>query len=485
MGALVSPRLAPTLSATLGQHARMSPASSLPALSSTHLHEFPGEALGELVLSPARAGDHVEIKQLLYGIFRGPTAAEFQAQQDQRSYDVSQRLVVRDGDRIVAHVRVACHSLSVQGEPLPSMRVFDLCTLPAYRGRQLATHLLRAVERWARERGAVLLQAESPCLGLFGRCDWYSAGTASCHVFGPREILAEVERRRWELAMQHHASDDLPQLQRTRHPLTVRRWKQTEHAAIHRLYLEGIGGLTGPLVRSDDDWRWLIGRQAYDWLYVAIDGPDRTLFDDIQGHIVGYMFLKGSRIIELVASAANDRAGEALLVRACRDAVEQSAHPLRFNAPPRHALQELIAAASGTVEHRAVADGELQLLKVLDLPRLARAALSSCFAATPSMTLELRNDARTIPPRGESRTGARQRFTVDQRGLTPADADVRRPQVVCSAATLSRLLLGQQTLDDALESGAVRVSSRAVREAWGEWLGGRTWWWPSLDDLPA
>ena len=60
-----------------------------------------------LILSPARVGDHLAIHQLLQYVFRGPSAVEFQLQQDEPGYSPAHRLVARDGQRIVAHARLS------------------------------------------------------------------------------------------------------------------------------------------------------------------------------------------------------------------------------------------------------------------------------------------------------------------------------------------------------------------------------------------
>jgi len=440
--------------------------------------------LGRLLLSPARTGDHHAIHQLLMPVFRGPSPAEFQLQQDEPGYSPSNRLVVRDGQRIVGHVRISLREMQIGSELLRVGRVFDLCVLPEFRKNGVATHLLLACEQLALDEGAVLLQTRSPRASLFERVGWFPCGRHCYSLVGPREVLAEMERRRWERQAQHQPSDDLPQLSPTRNPLTIRRWKQTEHAAVQRLYGEATAGLNGPLVRSDAYWRWLIARQAYDWFHVAIDGPDRTLFDDIQGHIVGYMFLKGNRIVELMASPSNDRAAEALLARACRDAVEQSVTPLRFDAPPHHALQELIVASGGKTIARGIDNGESFLGKVIDLPRLAAATLCR-MPSSSRVIVQLREEAATIPLHRDPKAAAESgRLAIDGGQLLP-DHSTTRPQVLCSAALLGQLLLGHVPLVQAIESGQLRVTSRAVRESLEQWIVPRSQWFPPLDDLLA
>jgi hypothetical protein len=356
-----------------------------------------------------------------------------------------------------------------------------VCVLPEFRKQQLASRLIAECEALAREQEVVLLQTNTPRPGLFERQGWVPLGHPCYSLAGPREVLAEMERRRWEQAALHQPSDDLPQLSRPRNPLTVRRWKQTEHAAVQRLYQEGIAGLNGPLSRSDEYWRWLIARDAYDWFYVAIDGPDRTLFDEIQGHIVGYMFLKANRIVELISSPSNDRAPEALLARACRDAIEQSATPIRLDIPQEHPLQELITVAGGKTVGREAEGGEACLGKVLDLPQLAKATL----AERPDirLTLELREEPATLPLR-RSAASEPQRLVIEGGQLFP-DRAPARPQLVCSAGALTQLLVGHTSVSQACEAQQLRFSSKAGREALEQLIQPRPLWFAPLEDLLA
>lgn len=434
-----------------------------------------------LAASPARIGDHLAIHQLLQTIFRGPSAGEFQLQQEEPGYSPSNRLVVRDGQRIVGHIRLSLRDMQIGTGWVPVGRVFDLCVLPEFRNQRVATQLLQGCEALAREQGVVLLQTRSPRPSLFERQGWFPLGRHCYGLAAPRDVLAEMERRRWELAAQHQASDDLPQLSRSRLPLTVRRWKQTEHAAVQRLYQEGIPGLNGPLSRSDEYWRWLIARNAYDWFYVAIDGPDRTLFDEIQGHIVGYMLLKANRIVELINSPANDRAAEALLARACRDAIEQSATPIRLDAPSGHSLQELITAAGGKTMARECDGNEPILGKALDLPKLA--AMTLADKRDLRLTLELRDEAATIPLLRHA-AGEPQRMLIEN-GQLLTDRSPARPQIVCSAAVLTQLLTGHATVAEVCDSQQLRASSKAAREGLEQLLAARPLWFPPLEDLLA
>src|SRR5258705_4755055 len=60
-----------------------------------------------LRLAMAKTGDHPLIHELLVSVFHGPTLAEFQAQLDEPGYEPADRLIVKDGEEIAAHLRLA------------------------------------------------------------------------------------------------------------------------------------------------------------------------------------------------------------------------------------------------------------------------------------------------------------------------------------------------------------------------------------------
>ena len=109
-----------------------------------------------LRLLAAKTGDHPSIHGLLVSVFHGPSLAEFQAQLDEPGYEASDRLIVKDGEEIAAHLRLARQSIQLDSVVLPAARFMDLATAPEFRSRGLATALLAAGERAAAERGVLV-----------------------------------------------------------------------------------------------------------------------------------------------------------------------------------------------------------------------------------------------------------------------------------------------------------------------------------------
>src|SRR5437762_3478853 len=94
-------RTARSLASSSLLHSQRPQARSAPSASSTH------RAAPRLRLATARTGDHPLIHELLVSVFHGPSLAEFHAQLDEPGYEPIDRLIVKDGEEIAAHLRLA------------------------------------------------------------------------------------------------------------------------------------------------------------------------------------------------------------------------------------------------------------------------------------------------------------------------------------------------------------------------------------------
>ncbi len=115
-----------------------------------------------------------------------------------------------------------------------------------------------------------------------------------------------------------------------------------------RIYRQNTQGGYGPLERTEAYWRWLVGRKAYDSLFVALDGPDKLELEESIAPIVGYAVLRQERVVELFAAPNHPTASQQLLARACSDTIEHDRQELFVHAPPDHELHQILTAAGGT-----------------------------------------------------------------------------------------------------------------------------------------
>src|SRR5688572_2190810 len=88
--------------------ARSVASASFTSTKSSAAHAAPVAPLGpvRLRLAAARTGDHPSIHAFLLSVFQGPSAAEFHAQLEEPGYQPSNRLLVKQGDELKKRVEV-------------------------------------------------------------------------------------------------------------------------------------------------------------------------------------------------------------------------------------------------------------------------------------------------------------------------------------------------------------------------------------------
>jgi predicted N-acetyltransferase YhbS len=437
-----------------------------------HLAEQRSLRREPFVIEPARSGDHLAIHYFLQQVFGGPSPRDFQWQLEEPGYTPAQRLIVREGNRIIAHIRLVPGSMPLAGGTLPVARLCEMGVAPEYRGQGWGSELLQTAGRIALQRGYCLLVGRSDKADLFAQNHWFPCGMHTYSFADPREILAELDRRR-------PLAPPLPIETSRLSPdqIRVRRWKQTEYNALRRIYQQTFSSYPGPLARTDAQWRWLVQREAYDYLHVAVVGKERIVLDDIQSHVLGYTFVKGNRILELGAAHDQPEVQQALLTRVCRDAIELGITPVRFDAPSDHPLHALIHAAGGQSIHRACEGGQWRLAKVLDWPRMAKVLFSASHISSP---LVIETHAQQAPS---------QRFIVE-RGKTICEHaalhTMEQPaDVVCSEALLAQLWLGHGSLTEAINRMWIQFANPPAEFAFRSCLPERPLWLPALEELLA
>ena len=97
-------------------------------------------------------------------------------------------------------------------------------------------------------------------------------------------------------------------LLRRRRRLQIRPWRRWEQAPLTRIYHQNVWGGYGPLERTEAYWQWLIRRQAYNQIYVALDGPGLLDLDETHTRVVGYAVTHGEKIVEMFAAPDRPRA---------------------------------------------------------------------------------------------------------------------------------------------------------------------------------
>jgi GNAT superfamily N-acetyltransferase len=449
----------------------------------------PAPSAGPSIVS-ARAGDHPTIHRLLLAAFHGPAPAEFQRQIEQPGYDPADRLLVRHGDTLAAHVRLCRQVISLGAARVSSVRVMDLATAAEYRGHGFATALVAAAEKQAREQGALLALTRTKAPALFARHGWSVCGRHVFSTAGARQFLAQMQATSAGLV----ETEDSPTAclrPSTRQPITVRPLRRIELPAAMRLYDESLATRYGSPVRSEAYWDWLLGRGACDRIYIASEGPDSPDLARQLSAVRGAVFAQRGRIVELIAAPGRDDVKQHLAARVCADASEQDQWQVRLDAPPDEPLHALFRAAGGQSIQAEEFGGETFMAKVL-APRAFVTALGATLAARlPAVELKggvqlgLEILVGAKPRRTHTTQVARLRLDLSPRGLTLESANLGRHYLSLRLRDLAPLFLGHWELADLIESGRIRASSKTARRLGAMLFPKLPWWRPPLDDLLA
>lgn len=451
-----------------------------------------------LRLTPARAGDHPLIHRLLASVFHGPSAAEFHAQLDEPGYQPADRLVVKDGEQIAAHLRLARQAIHVGPAVLPAARFMDLATAPEYRSRGFATSLLAAAERAARASGVLVALTRTAAPALFARQGWAVCGKHTFSSAAPRAVLAELG------AAAPHDDRPLPAalLARPEEPVFVRPLRRIELPAVVRLYRHEAARLAGWPVRSEAYFEWLLARGACDQIFVAASQPETSDLKKIADSVVGYAFVRQCRIVELVTAEGRGDVARRLAARVCADASEQDDWLVRCDGPADHPLHELLRAAGGKLTCDQQLGGELFMARLLD-PLAVLRQLADVFSMRAreanlprgsELGIELRCSASAADtpvsdsgaPSVQSVRAVVERFRLlIGSGVRVQTGGPSRHALVLRSCDLAPLLLSETSAEEMLNSGRVRVTTRTARDLALPLFPTAPWWRPPLDDLLA
>ncbi len=394
------------------------------------------------------------IHQFLVSVFHKPSPAEFQAQLEEPSYETADRLLIKNGSQIIAHLRLLNREMRFGGLVLPVGIIADVATLPEYRGHGCATALLSAARKSLLRDGAALGMLATDQPRFYVRRGWVVSGRHCYSAAAPREILSHLKQQETD----SHSEQETVLKPHTLTRYNIRLWRQVELAALMRLYEENTQHSFGSLVRSDAYWRWLVGRKGNERIYVAINGPDKMELDGSLAPIVGYAATREGRIVEIMSASDHPQAAVQLLSRACGDAIEKDFLRMRLDAPPAQPLHQVVAHAGGTFSHHEADQGMVYMANIFKPHR---------FLKLIHHDLGQRAKEAGLPrpcQLGLLVNGEKYRLSVSRRSAELVPGTLGRSYLKCSLYELNQLLLGHLDVREAIESGRLGVSTRVALE---------------------
>jgi ribosomal protein S18 acetylase RimI-like enzyme len=410
-------------------------------------------------LGPATAADHHLVQQFLSRVFHRPSPEAFSASLEDPLYEPCDRLVVRRGPRLAAHLLVSSRAMQLGHAHVPASQVSWLATLPEYRGQRFARRLLQMAEAKLAADGSLLGWLSTSIPQFFEASGWVLCGRAMRWVVSARELLARL----------------IDEPQTIARGACIRPWRQVELPALVRLYSQNTSGGVGAFVRNEAYWRWLISRRAFDALYVATDSPGRCHLDEHNLHVVGYAVTKQSQLLELMADPTRPDVARQLLHRVCGDALEMDCHHLTLHAPPGNSMSELLCSLGGYADYSR--PGDYVMAKVPDLFRfldgLRDGLLRRAAAAGLPRPCEL----------GLACGREKYHLAISRRNVKVSAGKLGRTFLRGSNADLTRLLLGALDLSSPLTISRLATTGRQAATIAAALFPRLPMWRPPLDEL--
>ena len=235
------------------------------------------------------------------------------------------------------------------------------------------------------------------------------------------------------------------------------------------LYDRQYGQVTGSIVRSEEYWRWMIGRKYAHVIWVASQGET----------VRGYAFVKDHRVLELAFDINYPHALRALLGRVRAESLERAYPEVILHAPLDHPVMEIVRQGHGKVVDQEAWEGSTSMYHVPDvgrfltlaLPELSRRAVESGVGLPLELGFEV-NDRRWL-------------LHLKRDGSTLEPDKLSRRYLSMTPAAFVRLAMGHTGIDLAISEDGTEPSTHTAVEAARPLFPIRPIWRGPLDSATA
>ncbi|MBV8487954.1 MAG: GNAT family N-acetyltransferase [Planctomycetaceae bacterium] len=377
--------------------------------------------------------DHEAVYQTLLHVFHGPDRESFLGALSDPAYLPEQRLLAKVDGRVVSHAHLTHRQVRYGSATIPMTGVMWVGTLPEYRGLGFAQNLMRLADERARALG-VPLQALTTGMPQFYRpLGWGICG---------RQTYAQALSRNLP-----QVSDGV--IEGRGAFWHVRPWRQVELSDLMSLYEAQFANVTGTVIRSEEYWRWMIGRRYAHVIWVACQGDT----------VRGYAFVKDHKILEIASDPAHPQALRALLGRVRAEALERAYPQVTVHAPVGHPAIEAFQNASGRLFDQDATDGAYSMYHIPDLGRFLRCILPElsrrAVAAGVALPLEM----------GITTEDHRWLIHIEGKNSRVEPDKLSRRHLTLTPPVLVRLLMGHISVDDAVAEEGFAASTATALDA--------------------
>jgi GNAT superfamily N-acetyltransferase len=375
--------------------------------------------------------DHEAVYQTLLHVFHGPDRESFLGAINDPVYRPDQRILAKVDGRIVSHLHLTERQIRFGSITIPANGVIWVGTLPEFRGMGFAQNLMHLAKQRGKEGGVAVQVLTTGMPQFYQPLGWGICG---------RQTTAQTMSRNLP-----QVSDGLVD---GRAAWNVRPWRQVELGDLMALYELQYARTTGSVVRTEEYWRWMIGRRYAHVIWVACLGEA----------VKGYAFIKDHKILEIAFDPAHPQALKSLLGRVRAEALERAYPEVSVSAPANHPVIEAIRAASGRLLDQDVHDGSASMYHIPDvgqflktiLPELARRAAE----AKAPVPLEI----------GVSSDTERHMIHIQGKHSRVEPDKLSRRHLAMSASALVRLLMGHTGIEAASEEPSFVASTSTALE---------------------
>jgi predicted N-acetyltransferase YhbS len=389
---------------------------------------------GSVEYSLGTEADHEAVYQTLLHVFHGPDREAFLGALNDPAYRPEQRLLAKVDGRVVSHVHLTERQIRYGCTTLPINGVMWVGTLPEFRGLGFAQNLMRLADERARATGHVLQALTTGMPQFYRPLGWGVCG---------RQTYAQTLSR------------NLPQVSdgviegRTGF-WHVRPWRQVELGDLMSLYEMQFSNVSGTVQRSEEYWRWMIGRKYAHVIWVACQGET----------VRGYAFVKDHKILEIAADPAHPPALRALLGRVRAEALERAYPQVTVQAPTNDPSVEAFLSASGRLIDQDVVEGSVSMYHIPELGRFLTAVL-------PELTRRVLASGCPLPLElGITTEDQRWLIHIEAKNPRVEPDKLSRRHLTLTPSSLVRLLMGHTGIDAASsEEGFVASTATALDAA--------------------
>jgi predicted N-acetyltransferase YhbS len=396
--------------------------------------------------------DHESVYQTLLHVFHGPDRDAFLGALSDPAYQPDQRLLVKVDSRVASHVHLTERRVHFGSVQVAMNGVMWVGTLPEYRGLGFAQNLMRLAHDRARETGAVLQALTTGMPQFYRPLGWGVCG---------RQTVGQILSRNLP-----QASDGV--VDGRGGPWNVRPWRQVELNDLMALYDLQYAHTNGAVVRSEDYWRWIIGRKYAHVIWVACQGEE----------VRGYAFVKDHKILELAHHPEYPQALRLLLGRVRAEALERAYPEVIVHAPPDHPVLEIFRG-SGKVLDQDEYEGSWSMYHVPDPGKLLETLL-------PELTRRAREVKAPLPLElGITVDDRRYMIHVESRRWRVERDKLSRRHLTLSPSTFVRLVMGHAGIEGAAEEEGFESSTATAIDAARVLFPVRPVWRSPLDSATA